>query len=199
MIALVALGSVGSVMKAAQNSDGVSVSDSASAVTSAVSSSTSQQLSVSDTSISSETTTAVSISEAAETTISAEHRKGDEFVGISDKDIGVVSSYKQNSVNNDKTGRWKCVTVSQEDFSVPEYALSCYHNYFDSDDTILAVENLTTKISARISYGSGLLFVSEYEYVDGEEHDAILMFSGKHLNEYLVYVDNGDIERVAVE
>ena len=46
---------------------------------------------------------------------------------------------------------------------------------------------------------SGNLYVSEYEYVDGEEHDAKIMFSGTHLLDYIVYIDNGDIEKVTEE
>ena len=62
--------------------------------------------------------------------------------------------------------------------------------------TILAVENLTTKTSTSISVVSGLLYVSVYEYTKGEEHDAKAMFGGTHLVDYIVYTDNGDIEKV---
>lgn len=40
-----------------------------------------------------------------------------------------------------------------------------------------------------------MLFVTEYSYVDGEEHDAKLLYSGTPLKSYIVYVDNGDIEK----
>lgn len=43
---------------------------------------------------------------------------------------------------------------------------------------------------------SGLLYVSVYEYTKGEEHDAKAMFGGTHLVDYIVYTDNGDIEKV---
>ena len=103
MIALVALGSVGSVMKAAQNSDGVSVSDSASAVTSAASSSTSQQLSVSDTSISSETTTAVSETTEAASVTEIEETKAEPFVLD-------ISGYGMENWGNIDTGNLKLST-----------------------------------------------------------------------------------------
>lgn len=35
-----------------------------------------------------------------------------------------------------------------------------------------------------------------YEYVDGEEHDAMLLFSGNVLAKYIMYLDNGDIEEI---
>lgn len=125
-----------------------------------------------------------------------EHRTGDNIVGISDKDITTIYSTKYDTVRNDVTGNWKCIVIAENNFNVEDYALSCYKNYFDSDKTILAVENLTTKTSTSISAVSGLLYVSVYEYTKGEEHDAKAMFGGTHLVDYIVYTDNGDIEKV---
>lgn len=128
-----------------------------------------------------------------------EHRTGDNIVGISDKDITEIHSTNYDTVRNDVTERWKCLVLAENNFDVTEYALSCYKNHFDSDETILAVINLTTKTSTSISKVAGNLYVSEYEYVDGEEHDAKIMFSGTHLVDYIVYIDNGDIEKVTEE
>ena len=125
-----------------------------------------------------------------------EHRTGDNIVGISDKDMTEVYSTKYDTVRNDVTGKWKCLVIAENNFDITEYALSCYKNYFDSDETILAVINLTTKTSASVRKVAGNLYVSQYEYVDGEEHDAKIMFSGTHLLDYMVYIDNGDIEKV---
>ena len=125
-----------------------------------------------------------------------EHRTGDNIVGISDKDITMIYSTKYDTVRNDVTGNWKCIVIAENNFNDEDYALSCYKNYFDSDKTILAVENLTTKTSTSISVVSGLLYVSVYEYTKGEEHDAKAMFGGTHLVDYIVYTDNGDIEKV---
>ena len=125
-----------------------------------------------------------------------EHRTGDNIVGISDKDITTIYSTKYDTVRNDVTGNWKCIVIAENNFNVEDYALSCYKNYFDSDKTILAVENLTTKTSTSISVVSGLLYVSVYEYTKGEEHDAKAMFGETHLVDYIVYTDNGDIEKV---
>lgn len=125
-----------------------------------------------------------------------EHRTGDNIVGISDKDITTIYSTKYDTVRNDVTGNWKCIVIAENNFNIEDYALSCYKNYFDSDKTILAVENLTTKTSTSISVVSGLLYVSVYEYTKGEEHDAKAMFGGTHLVDYIVYTDNGDIEKV---
>lgn len=128
-----------------------------------------------------------------------EHRTGDNIVGVSDKDITEIHTTDYDTVRNDVTEKWKCLVLAENNFDVTEYALSCYKNHFDSDETILAVINLTTKTSTSISKVAGNLYVSEYEYVDGEEHDAKIMFSGMHLVDYIVYIDNGDIEKVTEE
>lgn len=91
------------------------------------------------------------------------------------------------------------MVIAENYFDITEYALSCYQNYFDSDDTVLAVINLTTKTSTSISNVSGILYVSEYEYTDGEEHDAKAMFGGMHLMDHIVYIDNGDVEKITEE
>mgnify|MGYP000787866733 FL=1 len=41
-----------------------------------------------------------------------------------------------------------------------------------------------------------MLDVSIYEYVDGEEHDAKLLFGGTLLKQYFVYTDTGEIEEI---
>ena len=128
-----------------------------------------------------------------------EHRTGDNIAGISDKDIAEIHTTDYDTVRNDVTEKWKCVVLAENNFDITEYALSCYDNFFDSDETILAVINLTAKTSANISKVAGNLYVSVYEYVDGEEHDAKIMFSGMHLLDYIVYIDNGDIEKVTEE
>jgi hypothetical protein len=128
-----------------------------------------------------------------------EHRTGDSIVGISEKSIDDLKPVVYNTVRNDVTGKWKCLVIAENNIDITEYALSCYENYFDSDETILAVVNLTTKTTASISKPAGFLDVSLYEYTDGEEQDAKAMFSGTPLGEYFVYTDNGDIEKVNEE
>lgn len=86
----------------------------------------------------------------------------------------------QTSVRNDVTGNWRLATTS--DSIVPaECAVEYYKTMFSSDDEIHGIWNATLSTMTQISEGSGLLFVDTYEYVDGEEHDAKLMFSGNKL------------------
>ena len=52
--------------------------------------------------------------------------------------------------------------------------------------------NTTTKISVM----GNLLDVAIYQYVDKEEHDANLLFSGTLLKEYHVNMETGDVEEI---
>lgn len=118
------------------------------------------------------------------------------IVGVSNKNIMDIDSDYSDTVMNDVTGRWRCLLIAEDNFDITEYALSCYQNYFDSDADVLAVINYTTKTITSISRPADYLYVSVYEYVDGEEYDASNMFGGVNLGNFFVYFDNGDIERL---
>lgn len=131
-------------------------------------------------------------SEPAET---PEHRTGEEIIGISEKDIADVDVLFYDSVINDVTGNWRVAVVSSN-IDILDYALSYYKTYFKDDSEIHGVVNLALNTTTKISYSGGILFISQYDYVDGEEHDAKIMFSGTYLGQDWVYTDNGDIEKV---
>ena len=76
------------------------------------------------------------------------------------------------------------------------YTLDYYKEYFKSDDEIHAIVNFNYKTTTKISVMGNLLDVSVYEYVDKEEHDAKLLFSGMLLKEYHVNKDTGEIEEI---
>lgn len=117
-------------------------------------------------------------------------------IGKSNKVIDWFVSPKAAKVRNDKTGKWRYSVFTQGGIDISEYALKYYEDYFNSDNEIHAVINLTNKTSTRISYNYGMLFVTVHRYVDGEENDANLMFSGIVLQDFIVYTDNGDIEKI---
>ena len=123
-----------------------------------------------------------------------EHRSGDEIIGISEKDISDLHLVYYESVIDDVTGKWR-LSVMSEDVDIQDYIYSYYNNYFKDDTEIHGIVNLSSNTTARISCVSGMLFVTEYSYVDGEEHDAKLLYSGTPLKSYIVYTDNGDIEK----
>ena len=132
-----------------------------------------------------------------ETTEELTHRSGDEFVGISDKKFSdnEINIDLQDSVRNDVTGNWKLARTSDV-FNIEEYALDYYNTYFNDDNEIHAVVNFTNNTTTNISYMFGILDVAIHEYVDKEEHDANILFSGDVIEEYYVYIDNGDIEKI---
>ena len=53
--------------------------------------------------------------------------------------------------------------------------------------------NFTYNTTSKISVMGNLLDVTIYEYVDKEEHDAKLLFSGMVLDEYFIDIDSGEI------
>lgn len=123
------------------------------------------------------------------------HRSREEIVGVSDKDISDLNKkIVVMSVPNDVTENWKYITLSEStDFL--EYALSYYNLYFGNDKEIHAVVNFTNKTTTKISVFGDKLEITVHDYVDGEEHDAKIMFSGTPLANYIIYTDNGDIEK----
>lgn len=119
-----------------------------------------------------------------------------EAIGVSDKDIGDLLTIKATTVRGDTTGNWRYSGFSEVGVDITEYALSYYNEYFSSDDELHAVINFATNTTYSLNPMAGMLFVSAYERVDGEEHDAGIMFTGLSLGEYIVYLDNGDIEKI---
>ena len=104
-------------------------------------------------------------------------------------------SFVVSNVRNDVTGNWRIATIA-ENIEMQDYALDYYKEYFKSDDEIHAIVNFNYKITTKISVMGNLLDVSVYEYVDKEEHDAKLLFSGMLLKEYHVNKDTGEIEEI---
>lgn len=123
-----------------------------------------------------------------------EHRSGDEIIGISEKDISDLHLVYYESVIDDVTGKWR-LSVMSEDVDIQDYVYSYYNKYFKDDTEIHGIVNLSSNTTARINCTAGMLFVTEYSYVDGEEHDAKLLYSGTPIKSYIVYTDNGDIEK----
>ena len=122
------------------------------------------------------------------------HRSGEEIVGISNKSVSEISMNFAGKVKNDVTENWRYSTTS-EDIDIEQYALSYYEEYFENDNEIHGIVNFTRKTTARLNVSGGMIYLSLYDYVDGEEHDAKIMFSGTPLASYIIYTDNGDIEK----
>jgi len=86
--------------------------------------------------------------------------------------------------------------MTADNIDIENYALSYYKTYFKSDAEIHGIVNFTRKTTSSIRVNGGILFLDIYDYVDGEEKDAKLMFSGTLLKSYMIYTDNGDIQQI---
>lgn len=124
----------------------------------------------------------------------AKHRKG--MDGVSDKNIKDTDIHLGvTKVRNDETEKWRISTIA-ENIDFVDYALSYYNEYFSDDSEVHAIVNFTKKTTTKITVVADQIDVSILEYVDKEEHDAKILFSGNLLKEYLIYKDNGDVEKV---
>lgn len=118
--------------------------------------------------------------EPEETTLNGKHTlpSGMEFLFV-------------DNVRNDTTGRWRRA-VTSDSYVPADYALEYYQQMFSSDDEIHAIWNATLKTTTRISASNGLLFVDTFEYVDGEEHDAKMLFTGTKLDSRIIDIATGE-------
>lgn len=129
-------------------------------------------------------------------TTKKKHRKGKDMIGVSNKDIyDIDGKFHANKVRNDVTGNWRISAIAANADMV-KYAKSYYKWKFHDDDEIHGIVNFNDKTTTKISVMGKILDVTVQEYVSGEEHDANLLFSGTLLNEYHVYLDNGDIKKI---
>lgn len=124
------------------------------------------------------------------------HRTGENIIGVSSGDIyDIEAKFRADDVRNDVTGNWRISTIA-ENIQMIDYALSYYESEFRNDDEIHGIVNFTYNTTTKISVMENVLDVTVHEYVPGEEHDADILFSGVQLQEYFVYLDNGDIEKI---
>lgn len=96
-----------------------------------------------------------------------------------------------NSVRNDVTGNWRLSTTA-DSFVPAEYAIEYYRTMFSSDNEIHAIWNATLGTMTRVTVMSGIVFADTLEYVEGEEHDAKLLFSGMLLDSKMFSVETGE-------
>lgn len=111
-----------------------------------------------------------------------------------DDKLGGAIFYK--SVHNDKTGNWRELVYHSSD-EVQDFASEYYSAYFESDDEIHSVVNLQEKTTACLSVFGDDILIDVHEYVDKEEHDATILFSGDLLAQYLVNKNTGEIEQLS--
>lgn len=96
-----------------------------------------------------------------------------------------------DNVRNDVTGKWRIASTA-DSFVPADYALEYYNEMFSSDDEVHAIWNATLSTTTKITAGDGMLFVDTKEYVNGEEHDANLLFSGMTLDSRIINIETGE-------
>jgi len=120
----------------------------------------------------------------------------EEITEVKGKNIDDTGAhFSVSKVRNDTTENWRISSIA-ESVNIEEYALSYYKKYFSNDAEIHAIVNFFNNTTTKISVAGNVLDVSIYEYVDGEEHDAKLLFGGMMLKKYFVYIDTGEIEEI---
>lgn len=131
---------------------------------------------------------AIEASSSSSTTDSA----NDPREALNDK-LGGAIFYK--SVHNDKTGNWRELVYHSSD-DVQDFASEYYSAYFESDDEIHSVVNLQEKTTACLSVFGNDILIDVHEYVDKEEHDATILFTGDMIAQYSVDKETGKIEKL---
>ncbi len=110
--------------------------------------------------------------------------------------INDVEFWFSDSVINDITGKWKLSSIASS-IDITEYAIDYYNTLFSSDDEIHAIVNFSLNTTTSLSVLSdGILDVAIHEYIDGEEHDAKILFGGMLLAEYEININTGDIKEI---
>ena len=116
-------------------------------------------------------------------------------VGTSNKDIkSLKSHFSVSPVKDDTTGNLRVSTIS-EDINMTEYAKSYYETYFSNNEEIHVITNPRTNTTTKINCSGNVLNITILEYT-GQEPDAKNIFAGRPISFYILYLDNGDIEKV---
>lgn len=124
--------------------------------------------------------------------------ESEESDGANDEE-NILTFFFSDNVNNDVTGKWRISKVATTR-KATDYALEYYKTLFSSDDEIHGIVNFTDSTTIRIkSVLSDTINVSVLSYVDGEEHDAKLLFGGDLLEDYWINVETGEIEDIMFE
>lgn len=76
-----------------------------------------------------------------------------------------------------------------------DYALDYYRTYFKSDDEIHGIVSFSYNTTTKVSVLGGKLDVEVHEYVEDEEHDAKMLFSGMTLARYTVNMETGKVKK----
>lgn len=117
------------------------------------------------------------------------------------KNIDDLDLEFKGNVKNDKTGKWKYAILNDSDIDFTEYAVSYYNKHMNLDEThaiIVKPDSQTIRINSFKS-SPDVVYISVLEYVENEELDADLLFSGTVLKDYMVDLKTGKVEDLSNE
>ncbi len=115
---------------------------------------------------------------------------------VIDGDINITFS---ESIHEDTTGKWRLARVATAK-EIQAYALEYYNAYFQSDDEIHAIVNFTLGTTYKLAkVSSDTLDIVIHDYVEGEELDANILFSGTVTGNYQINIATGEISQISLE
>ena len=102
-----------------------------------------------------------------------------------------MTLFYYNSVENDVIGNLRR-SATADNYTPEEYALEYYNEMFSSADEVQSVGKTIQGTNTRLSVSDNFLFVDTLKYVEGEEHDANLLFSGDLLDSMVINLETGE-------
>lgn len=109
---------------------------------------------------------------------------------------GIDDPVSPHAMNDDDTGSWKVVTIAQSGLGPEDFAAAYYDACFEDDDTVHWIVNFSTNTTTSIARSGDQVFVTCYEYVDGEEHSAKDIGTGQLYGEWMLDPDSGKLEKL---
>ena len=110
--------------------------------------------------------------------------------------IDDIEFWFSDSVRNDITGNWRIASIASSK-NITDYVIDYYNTLFSSNEEIHAIVNFSLNTTSSISVlYDGMLDVVVHDYIDGEEHDANVLFGGTLLKEYQINTKTGEIDEI---
>lgn len=109
-------------------------------------------------------------------------------------EVDGISITYYSKVRNDSTGNWR-LAVIHDGSDLKDYVVDFYNEFVVDDAEVFGIVNLGKQTTARVSrVMPDTLDVSVMEYVDGEEHDANVLFSGMEMDHFWINTETGEVD-----
>lgn len=109
-------------------------------------------------------------------------------------EINDISVTYYAEIENDATGNWR-LAIIDDTSDLKNYVGDFYKKFVTNNSEILGIVNLGLKTTTRISMiMPGTLDITIMEYINGEEHDANILYSGKMLDHFWFNIETGEVD-----